>query len=180
MIKKSILSVFAIAMLLSAAFASAQILFVKYKCTEKNLGAQQIMFNFMVYNNTGVPVPLSELKIRYYYSKESPSSEEFHLEYAAIGTQNIEGQFFPGYVEISFKANAGVIPNAGDCGEIQVRLNMRDWMVYDQSNDYSFDPSRSEYADYTKIALYWKGSRVWGMEGMSEQILSELKPSPIP
>lgn len=180
MIKKFGLMAISCMFLLCATLIDAQMIRVKYKCIEKNTSAQQIKFNFMILNDTGVPVPLSELKIRYYYSKESGSREEFHVEYAAIGISNVEAQFFPGFVEVTFKSDAGVIPNGGDCGEIQVRINMSDWNVYDQSNDFSFDPSRTEYADYMKIALFWKGSKVWGAEASNEQMISEVKPSPNP
>jgi hypothetical protein len=158
----------------------SQMIRTKYKCLEKNPQSQQIRFNFMIMNDTGIPVPLSELKIRYYYSKEGLANEEFHIDYAAIGSSNIISEFYRGYVEISFKQDAGVIPNTGNSGEIQVRINMSDWMVYDQSNDHSFNPTRTEWTDFDRITIFWKNARVWGTEGSGEPILSNVKPSPSP
>jgi hypothetical protein len=153
---------------------------VSYKCIEKNPTVQQIKFNFKILNDLGVPAQLSEIKIRYYYSRESYSREECHVEYASIGSSNVVGQFFPGYLEISFKQDAGVIPSGGDCGEIQIRLNMVDWMVYDQGNDFSYDPSKLEYSDSSKIALFLQGANIWGMEAIREQQSSNVNPSPGP
>ncbi len=177
MIKKlSILLLLGI-FLITSVTVSAQNIRVSYKCVEKNPAVQQIKFNFKLINDTGAPAQLSEIKIRYYYSRESYSREEFHVEFAAIGSSNVIGQFFPGYLEIGFKDDAGVIPNGGDCGEIQVRINMLDWMVYEQENDFSFDPSKAEYADFDKIALFWQNSKVWGIEAVPGQ---NGNPSPSP
>jgi len=158
----------------------SQPLKVKYICLEKNPQSQQIKFNLLLFNDSSVPVPLSELKIRYYYSKEGLSNEEFHIDYATIGSSNIIGDFYRGYIEISFKQDAGIIPNAGNSGEIQVRINMSDWTVYDQSNDHSFNPSLTEWGEYDRITIFWKNTRVSGTEGYGEPILSNVKPSPSP
>jgi hypothetical protein len=180
MIKKLIIFLLLSIFLIASTSLSAQNLRIAYKCAEKSPGVQQIKFNFKVFNTTGVPAQLSEIKVRYYYSRESFSREEFHVEYAAIGSSNVVGQFFPGYLEMTFKEDAGVIPNDGDSGEIQVRINMVDWMVYDQSNDFSFDPSKTEYTDSGKMVIVWKGSAIWGTQGVPEQPFPNVNPSPSP
>ena len=43
------------------------------------------------------------------------------------------------------------------------KLNV-DWTNYTQTNDYSFDATKTSYADWTKVTLYRNGVLVWGVE----------------
>ena len=52
----------------------------------------------------------------------------------------------------------------GTSGEIQNRFSKQDWSNYDERNDYSFDPSKTTYQDWTRVTLYRNGVLVWGVE----------------
>jgi cellulose 1,4-beta-cellobiosidase len=39
-----------------------------------------------------------------------------------------------------------------------------DWSNFDESNDYSYDPTKTSYQDWNKVTLYKGGTLVWGIE----------------
>src|SRR5262249_34734096 len=47
---------------------------------------------------------------------------------------------------------------------IQNRLNSQDFSAYNEANDYSFDPTKTSFADWTRVTLYRNGTLVWGTE----------------
>jgi hypothetical protein len=124
--------------------------------------------------NTGADaVPLSELTLRYWYTADGAKKQNWWCDWAAVGNGNIKAGIHPlprpvpladHYLEINFTPAAGSIKPAGDSGEIQFRLAKDDWSRFDQANDYSFDPSKTAYADWSRITLYRNGVLVWGQE----------------
>lgn len=121
----------------------------------------------IIYNNSGQDVDMADLKVRYYYTKEGTTEEVLTCFYTAIGPTNIFGEFHPelGYAEIGFTSGAGTIKDGGNSGQMQLVLKKTSNGYYDQTNDYSYDPSFTDYAEYDKMTLYYKGKLVWGKEG---------------
>ncbi|WP_265445870.1 cellulase family glycosylhydrolase [Acetivibrio straminisolvens] len=121
----------------------------------------------IIYNNSGMDVNMADLRVRYYYEKEGTTEEVLTSFYTAIGPNNIFGEFHPelGYAEIGFTDGAGAIKDGGNSGQMQLVLKKISNGYYDQSNDYSYDPSFTDYAEYDKMTLYYKGKLVWGKEG---------------
>ena len=68
------------------------------------------------------------------------------------------------YLELTFSAAAGTLAPYADTGDIQARINKTDWSNYTQTNDYSFDATKTAYADWNKVTLYYNGALVWGAE----------------
>lgn len=66
-------------------------------------------------------------------------------------------------LEIGFKASAGSLA-AGQSTEIQARFSKTDWTNYTQTDDYSFAPTQTAYAEWTKVTGYIAGSLQWGIE----------------
>ena len=95
-------------------------------------------------------------------------------DYAVIGCANTTRKYVKlnqavtgadGYVEIGFTASAGdLVKSAGNTGEIQLRIAKSDWSNYTQTGDYSFDPTKTAYADWNKVTLYYQGALAWGVE----------------
>ncbi|MBN2442825.1 MAG: tandem-95 repeat protein, partial [Spirochaetales bacterium] len=137
---------------------------IHYVCGNTTSDTNQIKFNLNIFNNGSSAVTLSNLTIRYYYSKEGTAGEEFHADYAVIGSGNVNGQFFAGYLEIGFTAGAGDLAAGGNTGEMQLRFNKLDWSNYIQEGDYSFDPTKTGYAEWDHITIYNNSTRVWGIE----------------
>lgn len=140
---------------------------IHYKCGAADPKSQQMRPYLIIYNNSGADVNVSDLKIRYYYTKEGIPKEVLSCFYAAVGASNINTSFYPekGYAEVSFTSAAGIIAKGANSGAMQLVLKKSSDGYYDQTNDYSFDPNMTDYTECDKITLYYKGDLVWGKEG---------------
>jgi hypothetical protein len=125
-----------------------------------------------IVNNSGSAVALNELSIRYYYTLETNGSqtEVFHCDYAKINCPNLTGSFkttsgvnADHYLEITLTGDLMIAANDSS-GEIQGRYNKSDYATYDETNDYSFDPTKTSFTTWDKVTLYHNGTLVWGME----------------
>jgi hypothetical protein len=76
----------------------------------------------------------------------------------------VTGIFEDGYVEIGFTSGAGNLGPGADTGTIQIRLRKVDGSLYDQADDYSFDPSITSFGTHDYITMYYQGSRVSGID----------------
>ncbi|MCG7377735.1 glycoside hydrolase family 6 protein [Paenibacillus sp. ACRSA] len=139
-------------------------LVLQYRAGDTNATDSQIKPYFNIKNVGTTPVDLSDLKIRYYFSKEGTAAMDSAIDWAQIGASNIQRTFTDSYVELSFTAGAGSIQPGGQSGEIQLRMYKTDWSSFDESNDYSFDPTKTSYQDWSKVTLYQGGNLVWGIE----------------
>jgi hypothetical protein len=68
------------------------------------------------------------------------------------------------YLEISFEPGSGILSPGEQTGEIQFSLNNKNWSVYEQDDDYSFDGSASSYTQTESVTLYRNGILIWGSE----------------
>jgi O-glycosyl hydrolase len=144
---------------------------IQYANADTNTSDNSIRPHLKIVNTGSSAVSLTGLKLRYYFTRDTAQSLVFNCDYAAVGCGNISGTFVavnPAkatadyYLEVSFAS--GTIPANGDSGEIQVRFNKADWSNFNQSNDYSFSPTQTSYADWSKVTLYQAGTLVWGVE----------------
>ncbi|WP_166244758.1 glycoside hydrolase family 6 protein [Paenibacillus turpanensis] len=139
-------------------------LVLQYRAGDTNAGDNQIKPQFNIKNNGTAAVELSELTIRYYFSKEGDAAMASWIDWAQVGGSNIDRTFTDSYVELSFKEAAGSISAGGQTGDIQLRMSKTDWSSLDESNDYSFDAAVTSYTDFDKVTLYQNGELVWGIE----------------
>lgn len=144
-------------------------LVVQYLAADTNATDNQIKPFFNIKNNGTTAVSLSNIKIRYYFTKEGNSDMKSWIDWAQIGGSNIDRTFgtvtgtnADTYVELSFTSGAGSIAAGGQTGEIQLRMSKANWSNLDETNDYSFDPTKTAYADWDKVTLYLNGTLVWG------------------
>jgi PKD repeat protein len=131
--------------------------------------------HFVIVNSTNRSVPYRELTIRYWFTNDGNAQPVFWCDYAALGTNKVQGKFKTlakpvstanRYVEVSFttQASLGAFSNSG---EIQTRFNKTDWSDYNEKNDYSYDGSKTQYADWDRVTLYRNGNLIWGVEPVS-------------
>ncbi|HEY4390863.1 MAG TPA: cellulose binding domain-containing protein [Paenibacillus sp.] len=146
-------------------------LVVQYKTQNTNATSNTLAPNFVIKNNGTSAVNLSNLKIRYYFTKDSSSALNAYIDWAAVGNSNVSATFgsttgtnADTYMEISFGSGAGSIAPGATSGDIQTRIAKADWSNFNQSNDYSYDSTKTAYTDWNKVTLYQSGTLAWGIE----------------
>jgi len=149
-------------------FIFTQEVALQYKCFHKDNITNQIKPHFKIINRTNIDINLNDLKIRYYFTLEDPETQQFNVDWAAIGNIYVNGIFKcidnnEYYVEVKFDENSGILNPGKDTGDIQIRFNKINWTNYNQTDDYSFDENISDYIDYTSACLYYKDEYlIWG------------------
>jgi cellulose 1,4-beta-cellobiosidase len=43
-------------------------------------------------------------------------------------------------------------------------MSKADWSNFNEANDYSYDPTKTAYANWDRVTLYRNGTLVWGVE----------------
>jgi endo-1,4-beta-xylanase len=146
---------------------------LQYRAADTQPGDNAFRPHFKIKNNGGEPVRLSELSIRYWFTVDGERPLAFFCDYARIGQANVIGKHVKlgtgktgadHYLEITFDSAAGSIPAGGDSGEIETRNHKTDWSNFNESNDYSFDPSKTSFTPWERVTLYRNGQLVWGVE----------------
>jgi branched-chain amino acid transport system substrate-binding protein len=123
---------------------------------------------------TGPGVPLKELELRYYVTNETnplclrgcvadlywagllPDGTRVpaHVEYVVSG-------WLTGYLELSFMKDAPRL-RPHEYVELQVQFHTADYQMLDETNDYSFDATHSEFKEFRRVAVYRDDALVWG------------------
>lgn len=146
---------------------------ILYKCNDINSTTTIIRPHLKVVNNGTTNLSLSQVKIRYWYTRDTDSTQSFVCDYAIFGEENVTGNFMAMtnptgtadyYLEIGFTANAGNLAPGSDTGELQIRFNKNDWSSYTQTNDYSFDATKTTLAENVTITAYINDQLVFGTE----------------
>lgn len=144
---------------------------LKYKNGNANANTDSIYPMFKIINSGNQSLKLSNVKIRYYYTKEDNKPETFWCDSFSKGATNVNGSFVSlsnkkstadSYLEISFSDTAGEL-KAGESAELSVGFAKNDWSEYAQKNDYSYSTSRA-YFSWNKVTLYVWGKLASGIE----------------
>ncbi|MHA6532129.1 cellulase family glycosylhydrolase [Paenibacillus sp. BAC0078] len=144
-----------------------------YRVGETGTAVNSIRASLQLKNESGAPIPLSELTVRYWYTSEGSTAQTVEFDYAAIGKEKLltsvvsMAQPATGadtYAEISFTSNAGSLAASGTTGDIQFRIHKNNWANYNQADDYSFKPSLTSYTANDRITVYHKGKLIYGIE----------------
>src|SRR5262245_64791888 len=146
---------------------------LQYRAADPNSpNDNQIKPHFNIVNGGTTTVPLSELTIRYWYTNDGSQPQVYDCDFASRGCSNISASFvsIPAvtgantYFQLSFSAGAGSLTPGQQSGEIQTRLHSQNWSNYTEGNDYSYDATKTSFADWTRVTLYRNGTLVWGTE----------------
>ncbi|MDR6721802.1 mannan endo-1,4-beta-mannosidase [Paenibacillus amylolyticus] len=127
---------------------------------------------FKLINSGNSAIELSDVKLRYYYTIDGEETQTFWSDWASVGSANVTNKFVKlatpvagadHYLEVGFTSAAGTL-NAGQSAEIQARFSKNNWSNYNQSNDYSFKASGTQFANHEQITGYVGDELVWGIE----------------
>ena len=121
-------------------------------------------------NTSNETLDLSKVSLRYYYTADGASSQNYWCDWSSVGSQNVKSKFVTSsssvndnYLEISFTSGAGTLA-PGSTAFINGRISKGDWSNYNQSNDYSFNSSDNSYVESSKIPVYINGQLIAGVE----------------
>lgn len=156
----------------TATSAADPALTVQYRTGVTGATAGQAAPWLTVRNTGSAPVQLADVKLRYYFSADTAAaSYRYACDWAVRGCANVTGTFgtlSPGtadadrYLEIGFTTAAGSLAPGATSGDLRLRFHRSDWNPLRQSDDYSFGPERTSYADWTKVTAHHSGTTVWG------------------
>lgn len=145
-------------------------LVLQYRAGDTNATDNQVKPYFKIKNTGTTAVNLSDLKIRYYFTKDSNQTLNGVIDWAQVGNSNVQVSFANGtgtntdtYVELSFTSTAGSIAAGGQSGDIQLRIYKSDWSNFNEANDYSFDATKTAFNNWDKVTLHQGGTQVWGI-----------------
>ncbi|GAB3690455.1 hypothetical protein GCM10027592_07730 [Spirosoma flavus] len=142
--------------------------------TENKKGASTNTINtyLQLRNEGNVPVNYADIKVRYYFTSDGTQPLNFYLDYAQLGSNNINGQFVrinpplanaDTYLELSV-VNLPKLYPLTSTGNIEYRIGKQDWSQFNQSNDYSYLNGTNPMTANNRVVVYVGGVRVWGTE----------------
>ncbi|MFJ2197306.1 cellulose binding domain-containing protein [Streptomyces violaceusniger] len=156
----------------ATASAATDGLSVQYRTSATGAGADQAEPWIKVKNTGDTNVPLSSVKVRYYFKADSAGATyRFACSWAVKGCANVTGTFgtlahptatADRYLEIGFTSGAGSLAPGADTGDLQLRFYQSTWAALNQSDDYSFGASRTSYGDWSKVTAQLAGTTLWG------------------
>jgi hypothetical protein len=126
---------------------------------------------YKVVNSGSTTVQLSQLKIRYWFTKEPTANLQFWCDFATLGCSTIvknaaSGAWSPVtstanyYWDVGF--TSGTLAPGANTGEIVMRTHADNWAAFNENNDFSY-ANWTTYTPRTQIGLYLNGTLVWGV-----------------
>ena len=143
---------------------------VRYANGDQDPRDAAIKPHLMVVNTGSVPVDLQDVTLRYWFTRDSASTNLLGFcDYAAIGCGKVHQAFVPiaarpgadTYLEVGFDPLALHVDDS--TGTIQLRLHHGDYSPFDETDDYSWD-TNTAFAASTTVTAYLHGQLVWGVE----------------
>jgi len=131
-----------------------------------------IIANIVVFNVTKEPIKLSDLKLRYYYTREGNANQTFECVYSSIGEENVSGkienikvktEYADTYVEITFNDKSSVI-ESGLYTELSIVIKNTGKSKINIENDWSANYEIDEFVINSNITGYLDGVLDWGNE----------------
>jgi endoglucanase len=139
---------------------------LKYHSDNPVALARETKADFIITNSGSQSLPLSQVELFYWINpQDGLQSLEFHCDWAAIGCENLAGDFSTAggnaYLRLHFSAASPTLPAGADSGEIKIRFNRSDWSEFHQDQDYSYSPTTS-YVEWSRVTLAIGGVQLWG------------------
>ncbi|MFE6406742.1 cellulose binding domain-containing protein [Streptomyces sp. NPDC057837] len=137
-----------------------------------------------VFNDTGKPLPLSDVTLRYWFTAEDSASYAFNCVNAVFGCSHVAGRIVAmdkptdtadHYLELRFTEAAGDLEPGANSKGIDVQLFRTDHAKVKQSDDRSFDAEKTSYKEAEEVTAYKRGVLAWGEEPDGTKASDEKK-----
>ena len=122
--------------------------------------------NFKIANYGVNSLNLSNVNIRYYFTKDSAGTQNFNCNVSGV-TGSFTDMTVPtanadNYLTISFPSGMFLAPNTSI--ELKTGISRADGLAYNQVNDYSFSLTNTDYTEWSKAPAYINNIKLWGSE----------------
>ncbi|MEV5353756.1 cellulose binding domain-containing protein [Streptomyces sp. NPDC052693] len=137
-----------------------------------------------VFNDTGRPLPLSDVTLRYWFTAEDGAAYAYNCVNAVFGCSNVAGRIVAmdkptdtadHYLELRFTEGAGDLKPGANSKGIDVQLFRTDHEKLQQSDDRSFDAEKTSYKEAEEVTAYKRGVLAWGEEPDGSKASDEKK-----
>lgn len=159
---------------------TAPVLKVKAWSAAQNNAANTISTYLSLRNEGNMSVSYGDLSVRYWFSAEDSSPLNAWIDYAKLGSSNIQRSFqllspartgADHYFEIKINPLLGDLYPGSSTGNIQYRLAKTDWSAFTQANDHSWKaPAPLAVNDH--ITVYYQGQLIHGTEPEEATLLT--------
>lgn len=166
-------------------YASGQNISVEFYNGNTAQSADALSINFRIQNKDSSPIDLSDIRLRYYFNDDGISSISVAVDYAhnnysminsciIYSINEVNSPDANKYLELGYNKAAGTLaPN--NTSEIRLRVcKTGSGQSFNQTNDYSFCSTGSNYVLWDKVTAYVGDNQVFGTE---PEILTPV-PSP--
>lgn len=141
---------------------------VQYRAHDADPTNNSIMPHFRLVNDSSSAIPLSQLRLRYWFTDEATAVSQAHCDYAGMGCDKITAVLGHSgsqhYLDLTFSAAAGQLAAHSISGDIQTRLNHSNWQPHLETDDYSFSAAAASFTDWQNVTLYQNDVLIWGIE----------------
>jgi hypothetical protein len=150
---------------------------VQYSCLKTALMSPYVEAEINAKNTGTTTIPVAELKLRYYFTDEPRVTNQVTNNFSHISTSganqtlnvtSVVAGLVPTvtgadtYIEFSFTSDHALAPNEAMDFAWQMDGPDQSKDIYNQSNDYSFDATKTSLTNWDHVVLFHNGTVVWG------------------
>jgi hypothetical protein len=150
---------------------------VQYACMKTAVMSPYVEAEINAKNTGTTAIPVAELKLRYYFTDEPRVTNQMMNNFSHISTSganqtlnvtSVVAGLVPTvtdadtYIEFSFTSDQALAPNEAMDFSWQMDGPDQSKDIYNQSNDYSFDATKTTLTNWDHVVLFHNGTVVWG------------------
>jgi hypothetical protein len=149
-------------------------LIVEYLCNGTAAINSTLAYHVKIINNSDSDLPLEGLSVRYYFTNETDGTPVVEMDYGAVmdpfqsvghpastctayGPKPTANMF----CEVTLSGLMPMMP--GGSLQLQLRIHSPTYQMMTQSNDYSFDPTKTMFTPWDHITVHRMGALLAGV-----------------